>query len=431
MRPREVDYANYNKHYMDVATGEVLVGDAEGEVYRSERVEPLQLRDVGHLLRAERGQVPDFSEEREDTSQWPPEKFIQYGQWVRAIVAPPGKQEKHLNERIFNNARKMGLGPDRKGISPVYGSMSALYVEMGEGTTHIVKQYEELGLADLVALVRRIGGRRRPSRSEFDKLHKLDPSIPSATVINEKTQPIGGYNKLLELAGYPVIDLWSLDDYIDWGVQFAEANDGILPSARMADYFATRRLGPSGRSIANKFGKVSIYQALVRQRYGEVLQERRRAQAAKLVSLTEDLEKGSVPMELYLPDGTEEKDADRREQLALANFQKLEPDEKIARYAKYKVLEETIPSMGTDTRTDLASKRQDRSFLAAARKHHEVPAGDIEYGALVLGFFDDIWPMNAHLKTLKLNKGYSRYYQRREKPKKASPPARRLPSNVY
>jgi hypothetical protein len=425
MKPSEIDYSSQAKHYIDLSNGEVLAGVRQLAEYRAREPERDTIHAIGSLLRLPVSDTENVGLERLDTSDWTPERFKQYAFWIKRVVDPPDEGKRHLSMDVFCNARNLGLGPGKDTIKTAFGSFSKLYTEMRITDVHIMGNFDEWDIDDFVAHVRRIGGDRRPTAEQITAAGKKDRTKPQAAFIRARFEKIGGLSKILELAGYPVISTWEKDDYIDWGVKFMQANDGMIPTSRMMDYLSTKKIGPSGSSARSKFIKMRTFQAEVGDAYEQVVATEQGARREKLMMIDEDLQKGNTPIEVFIS-GLSEAEQIRARQggnhtRTVAYLKNLMGEQTmIRRYAKYRVVTAISGQMGQEARISLVNESETmRGFVPAIRKHSDVTPGEIEHTALILGFFDDIWPMDQHLKTLKLDSGYAEYYQRLETARKA------------
>lgn len=407
MRPEEINYSSQARHFFDTSNGEIIAGKRALRAYLAAGSSEEEIVDLGAVLRRPSEEIAGISFEPIDTSEWEPARFAAYGRWINKIVAPPiDEGEKRLNQDVLTTAHRLGIGPGRRAIRKVFGTYGNLYKEIKAPDTHIIGNFKEWSVDDYVDYIRRVGGDRRPNAGEFDRRAKKDPTKPKADYMRATFRDIGGFNKLLELAGYPVIDLWDKDDYVSWGVKFMEANEGLVPTSRMTDFLSTKRLGPSGASIRNKFDKMGSYQREVIQAFEESVRKKDEEQAAMIVRIRADLLSGAIPSELFAAG----QDLAANDQLEIGKRD-------TTAYAKYKVLESVAPNIAVESRVALSlGVDQDRSFVGAVRKRNpHITAGDIEHAALVLGLFDYVWPLNDHLGTLKIGAEYVDYYKAREK----------------
>jgi hypothetical protein len=446
MRPSEIDFNAANKqHFFDLSNGEVLQGKIDLGNYIDMGADASNIVNLGHLLR---NGIPPESEvpyDRLDVSEWSDDKFRQFGRWLSKVVQPPNNlSHNHLNGNVLKNAKAIGMGPSRRDIRKIFVTLSLFYQEIGESDAHHVGLFKDWDLEDFVRHVKSVGGPKRPTTSDLKAVSDRNPKHPKPDYMRTRFKQIGGLRTLFELAGYPVVDLWEKEDYIDWGVKFMEANKGIVPSSRMADYLSTKKKGPSGSSIRNYFDYIRVYQDEVKSTYQEAQLENEEVKAQKLALLVSDLRHGDVPTDIFKQEtevmSTEDPYAEqlKTENLAISKTTIARADaedivsnicsqigtqEVIRRYAMLKVLYETLPYVSLSTKVNLvirSSQDTGGKFIAQIRHRYDVNPGIIENAALTLDFFDDIWPMRQHLDSLKLDDGYLDYYKRIEKVKKVT-----------
>ena len=305
MRPEEIDYSDTRKHYFDLSNGEVLAGADERDRYIKAGAEAVRVVELGNLLRDPQPHVDLEAADYEmlDTSEWEPERYQFFTRWLSEIVEPPPRpEEKLINKNIFHHARKLGIGPSNYAVRRDFGSHSKLYAAAKVAETHVVKIHDDLSIEDAVSYIQKVGGRRRrPTESDLQKAHQEDPSNPTVILLWSRFRNIGGYNKLVELAGYPVVKLWEPEDYIDYGVRFMRANDGQVLTARKANYLSKQQRGPTASTIINHFDYMSSYQTKVIRRFYEYQQAKEAHDAEQLARIDEDLQAESVPLETLQP----------------------------------------------------------------------------------------------------------------------------------
>lgn len=405
MRPSEIDYSSRLKHYFDVSNGEVLAGKQElNEYVAQEDVNPEHILGLGALLR-QNNDLPGENFDTVNPQEWSRERLIEYGRWLYCVVEPPANnKENRLNRDIITRARNLGLAPGYKTIKRIFGSAGQFYVDIEASDTDIRGKFDNWSIEDFVGYIKRTVGDRKPSRAILNQSRKGNPNNPGPKLIHERFQPIGGVRKLFELAGYQVTELWERDDYINWGVNVMQANDGLLPTTTMANYFSRKGHGPSGKAIIDNFNLISEYQKLVARQYYDKEQQDSEERTQKLFEVSKDISNGVIPSELFTSGGQR---ADFRAVVAL-----LGENETILRYAKYKVVESVDPEIPIESKLIISKDGIPyRGFVAAIKKHSKnaISEGGVEYAALVLEVFDDIWPMDSHLETLKLDDEFHKY----------------------
>lgn len=413
MRPEEIDYSDKRKHYFDISNGEVLAGEEQREHYLAAGAAPEDVRNLGAVLREPLPAFPWATEERLNTADWTPEKYLAFGKWIYAIVAEPTRpQESHLNGRIITNANQAGLGPSVRALRNNFTTITNFYSEIDAKDTHKEHLFDDWEIENFIAFVKQVGGKKRPTIADFAAHAEKHPDKPQPhyNYIYERFRDIGGVSKLLELAGYMAVRSWDDEDYIDWGVKFMQANGGIVPSKAMANYLSKKQLGPSEMGIRGHFPSVHDFQMGVLERWRQVEGGRLADRQEKLAAINEGLAAAELPPELF--DADSDKVADN-------TLLESDPDEAVRRYAEYSVLGLILPGMDNSARVDLCLRTEKFAgkvgFTTAAKSavlDGGITAGEVERGALMAGVFDDIWPMDSHMQTLKLDEGYEEYYKK-------------------
>jgi hypothetical protein len=444
MRPSEIDFrADKKQHFFDLSNGEVLQGKADLNNYMKGGAETSRIVKLGHLLRNGVSSEPEAPYERLDVSEWSDDKFRQFGRWLSKVVDPPNEiSHSHLSTTVLDNAKALGVGPSRRAIRQTFVTVSLFYQEIGESDAHYVGLFKDWDLDDFVKHIKNVGGIKRPTTADLKAVSNSNPKYPKPDYMRTLFKEIGGLRTLFELAGYPVIDLWDKEDYVDWGVKFMEANNGMVPSSRMADYLSTKKKGPSGSSIRNHFDYIRVYQDEVINTYQESQLEKKQVETRKLDMLVFDLRNGKVPMEIFKQNGEDASSnityanelntenlasfnqtimGQKAENIVLDVCNQIGRQEAIRRYAMLKVLLDAVPYASRSTHINLvrrSSQKTGGTFIAHIKHRYDICPGTIENAALTLGFFDDIWPMKKYLESLKLDDGYLDYYKKIEKVKK-------------
>lgn len=236
-----------------------------------------------------------------------------------------------------------------------------------------------------------------------------------------------------------------LDAYwemVNWGVNFMQANEGIEPDTSMISYFSELCLGPDLEAINDRFG-LEEYKQIVSEEWQVQEQERQQTRREKFASLRSEMSAGEVPAELFFPP------CNRTEHGAhngMASSELLQspdevtdtgllaesvvlvipdPAETLRLRAEFLVLGsllETIsPGVAIQACRRLAAYGEYKNFHPTVNRYFSksktkiaLTDGDIEHEALILEVFDDIWPMNDHIKTLRLDEGYHEYIARKK-----------------
>lgn len=414
MRPAELDYTSYETHFFDTQNGEILRGQDELDNYVEQGADIETVYNLGLLLRDRKVALTTENYDSPETINWDRDQFVGYGRWIDQIVAPPIHREDHrfqenrLNRDVFDQAARLGLGPGKNAIRRNFGSLSRFYIEIDAESAQFTGVFQEWSIDDFVTYIKSRGNGKRPTTERLREVSRRDPTKPSPDLISTRFKDIGGFSKILELAGYTVVNLWDEQDYIEWGVKFMEANDGELPTSRMANFLSRKHLGPAGRTIIDNFNKISVFQRRVAEEYYNRKDEQAAQRQLRIDRILDDFAAKKLPYELFA-DLSLENDAETKETLAMVLNGK-NANEAILRWAKYSVLNELTPNISSNRRASLSrGEGYDRGFVAAIRKHHDIPAGEIECAALTLDVFDAIWPMDDFKAKLKLGDEYEEY----------------------
>jgi hypothetical protein len=417
MRPSELDYTSQAKHYFDISNGEVLVSAADRREYVQNGADPATVVELGPLLRELPENIDHDSYERLDVSGWLPEQYVAFGKWIYRVVSPPPPNEKKLNSRVLKNARLLGVGAGLKHIANVFGTRGNFYVASNVKDAHKIGQFNDLTLDDAVAYVKRVGATTQPRKNVFKRRSKLNSRNPSYDYLQDRFGQIGGFTKLLELAGFPDFSSWEIPDCEDWGVQVMEANAGLVPTARVINYFSVSRLGPSRKLIAYHFRAVRQFQDDITQRYQENQQDKENM----LETLRSETSNGKLPRELLMAYSDAEGYSGDPELFIEQN-----PAEAIRRFAEYQVVAALLPHINKDTKIRICQRsglyKEYKNFQACIRRFlsrfdeaRYITDAEVEYQALTMGLFDSIWPSDGHLERLKLGEDFLEYCRRVDK----------------
>ncbi|HVV66517.1 MAG TPA: hypothetical protein VHB72_00390 [Candidatus Saccharimonadales bacterium] len=424
MNPSEIDYASTSPSYFDLSTGEVLV---DGETSASE--DHGWIVPIGMLLRS-----PDlfvepgnYFYERLNTKEWSPDQFKAFARWIGQVIEPPENlNSKKVTVGTFRNAHRLGLGPSERTVQREYGGYSKLYADAQLEGVQTRKLFDDWSIDDVIAYLKKIGNGSTPTRPQLAARQRKDPNNPGHKYLHERFHDIGGFNKLLELAGYPVVRLWEKPDYVDWGVRFMLANGGKKPTSSMINYLSLQEKGPSFPAVAGHFDSLPNFQAEVAAHYYERRDEEEAARQEQFAQLDSEFSDGTLPLMLFSPFAYDSPDAAFTESVVNTLYDCEQPcsriiaalgeRETIIRYAKFQVLRSVAPNMTDETKIKIARNiDQGRGFIAAIRRKrmydHLTPA-DIESEALFLGVFDFIWPVDGYMDSLKLDKGYEEFLKK-------------------
>ncbi len=430
MRPEEIDYSDTRKHYFDLSNGEVLAGADDRKRYIEAGAQAVRVVELGSLLRDPTPHLDPREAEYEkmDTSKWSRDRFLEFTRWIGRIVPKPADpHEKKINKSVLWHAYRLGLGPGVHAINKEVGSYTNLYHEAGIAGLSTKGLWKDWGVDDAVGYIKRVGGDKRPSAEDLRRKNKQDPGSPTAEFLTIRFREIGGFSQLTELAGYTVVQNWSTEDYIEWGVKIMRANDGKMPTRIMLDYLSVQDKGPHSRTVAEHFDdsySISSFQREVARRFYEHEHEASRRDHEQIEIIDADLHARTLPILLFSPfEHKHDYGDDQLEEIAQAVenlygdrsahtvVEELGVKEAITRYAKFKVVSIIAPLIEDDTKIAIARGGLPgrRTFESAIRKVTSVSASDIEYVALTEGLFDYIWSDEEHIASLRMDSGYRNY----------------------
>jgi hypothetical protein len=413
MRPEEIDYTQRKaRYYIDTSNGEVLAGQKQLTEYRSANSEA-NIHKLGEALRYPTGLVAELELPKLVTNEWSEERYIDFGKWIIATADPVEARKRHTTINLFRNARHLGLGPSRKEIDKVFDNHSIFFGKVHARDAKIHNQFTNWEIEDFVKYIQKVGGDTKPSYKLIQELSEKDSTRPSYEYIRNRFSSIGGFLKIVELAGYPTVRTWENEDYVEWGVKFMLANEGLIPTARMLDYFSSKKLGPGASSVIGRFDKYASYQRQVIKAFEEERDDLYDQLQGHVSSIKGEINQRTIPLELFAVSTNDDQSDDPPyvpESFAeILDF--MNETDMVLRYAMYKVMSAVAPTIGEDTKIKLIMNTDSRHFIKEIRKHHtHIKPGEIEHAALVQGFFDVIWPMDNLQKKLTIGDDYEHYH---------------------
>ncbi len=247
-------------------------------------------------------------------------------------------------------------------------------------------RYDDWSTADILKHLKKVARQenRKPTKAIlWRRINEESRDEPSPRFISSRIK----FRKALELIGYPDIHSWEPEDYINWGVQFVEANDGNLPTARAIDFLSIEKRGPSAAQVTNVFSSQNTYKKLVWRDHLIREVEFRNHREGVLSKIENGLESGLLPREVF--DNTDSE------------------EELITQMAKYEVARDFFPDAELSVILT-AINSPHRGFISGIRKKDPViSAGEIELSARLIGVFDDLWPPDqGYLKSLRVPERY-------------------------
>lgn len=284
--PEVAPLPKYPTH-IDTLEGRILVGNVAIEACLEAGSHPLDLQDLEGVLRnegyAEIPEIPPL-----DVTDWTRQNYVEYARWLVGVLSSDTTR-RTLSRDILMRAYQLGLGPSLRRIKAPsrFGSLSNLYREAEAPSTRPKKLFADWNDRDFITWYKEVGDelRGKPTEKQLWKRVQSGHYEPSPITIRER---FGSLSVLSELANYTDVRIWTEEDYIDWGANYMLEHDGKLPSARRINELSRAGRGPSGRTIANKFGLISNYHKLIKEKY-ELERERQEKERQEKAATVNEL----------------------------------------------------------------------------------------------------------------------------------------------
>jgi hypothetical protein len=369
--------------FFDIQSGELLIGQLAVEVAIEAGSNPMDIQSFPELLTQKERVIGPKHFSPMPYENWDSSDDVVVAEWLHNVVSQDDLG-KTLSEEVITRAGYLSLVPRLNYFKSRDGGLVGIYKKAGLEGVRTRSLCDSWTTSNFVVYVNDLAKTlgRKPAYNDLLQAGRMAGN-PSPQQINRHFKE-GGLAKLFELAGYPNIKAWTESDYIAWGVKFMFANDGKVPTSRaMATLSATHR-GPHYSSIYDNVGSMIEYQERVQEEYEIELKYGLFEKEEKLRLIEKETEDGSYPDSLAQKYQTE--------------------DEIIATHARYRLLKYLVPALEEKyLRQNAIIQRPNLFVLAIQRANTALTAGQIETSASILGIFDDIWPMNEHLRYLRVS----------------------------
>ncbi len=286
-----------------------------------------------------------------------------------------------VNEGLFTAAFHLGIGPSSRRIRRS-GGLNEMYLKAGVENVYTRGMYNDWSLQDFASYVGGIARQLPKTESIREKITENGHANlgPSPKIIKQRAGSIGS---LLMRDGLVDPSSMSREDYIEWGVKFYLANDGLPLDTSALKYLGSRRLAPWRGTIARNFGSIESFRLEVEPLYQIEVKERAEKNSRMFSETMQNIHSGELPTKVIA-------DATCFEDMARASAQHL-------------VVGSVLPDMQPWMRADIARMRVGNFMTALIREGKGfVSAANIEETAEVLGVFDYIWPFDSYMQALRL-----------------------------
>ncbi|MDQ5912927.1 MAG: hypothetical protein QG659_349 [Patescibacteria group bacterium] len=310
---------------------------------------------------------------------WTKEDYRRWGKWISGFVQSPTP-----TRADYITAYKLGLGPHPKRIKIRFGSLWNFHDEAELDGGFCRGKYSDWTNRDFLAygqeVVLKRGG-KKPDEATLQR-HFVNRRGPSPSLIYTR---FGSLRNFHEHLGYPNIHSWDKDDYIDYGIKVAEANDIPRPSRTVFDKLSKNKRGASARSIINHFGKLSDFQDTVEQERHRRAVIQQQESYEKALARWDMILAGNIPSKLFAHDGPHD----------VSSF--------VQQTSRYLLVEHSLPREYPEAEKIAVALKQPRYIIRALQlRGSALSAGEMEVWASTNGLFDEIWPDDAHLVNLRI-----------------------------
>lgn len=348
-------------YWIDTRTGDQIVGEVayDERVGQSQPGDLVSIQDI--LINPDFPYNPaDYKKPRKITHDR--DQLIAYGTWILSHLEGTDHEGRVTREHIARLGA-FAVGPGVYGVKSQFdGDLWRFQEAIGSGAKRTLETYHEWTHYRLIefahALSKRL--RRKPTEVDYERACE-DLDAPSFYVLR---QTIGGIAKINELIGYPNIQDWNEEDYVNWGVKVMQANNGARPTARIMNVLSQRKRGPSPSIVYQKF-KISYFQERVWERYGQVVEE--------------DQVRTAERLSLY-------------DETAVSTD--ISDQKKIAWIGKHELARALVRNK-PNSYYDFLSRQPVNEFVKLIQRDTDLSLGHIELKAVSLGVYDDIWPPNT------------------------------------
>lgn len=342
----------------------------------------VDLRDIVPLADALADDTaPPDPYEKLDCDDWSKDDYKKYAKWLSSFVEGPTP-----TRESYQAAFKLGIGPHPRRIKHRFGSIWQFHDEAELAGGFCRGKYSDWTNRDLIEygqeVVRKRGG-KKPDEATLQR-HFKNRNGPSASFIYLR---FGSLRNFHENLGFPNIHEWDKDDYVEYGIRVAEANENPRPSRTTFDTLSKAKRGPSARSIINHFGKLSDFQdAVEEERYNrEIIQKQDDAENA--AARWELVEKGIIPQKLFEHPGPHD----------VRTF--------LRQTARFLLVNHALPhEHPLHEKIEIALRRPGSIIKALLDRGSSLSAAEMEVWASSNGLFDEIWPDDDYLRNLKIPK---------------------------
>lgn len=289
-----------------------------------------------------------------------------------------------LSRQTLRRASTLGLFGSMKKLHKNEGGIGDLmdvYVAAGISPTEVNRRWQKYTDEELLKMLFSlyVNSDTQPTWDEHVKMCQKSGTIPHPKIYVER---FGSWSiAVRESKLLPSKDWSNRDeqDFINWGADFSEANDGLLISERLLSYFRDKEKygvlsGPPLTTTARKFTSFSNFQNHVVREY----LSRLAAKKAEVIRLRDEIQllinSGELSVDLFRGAG--------------------DPKEILARFSKYKLADHFLPQSSQSARYRAATRSKNMQDLLDEITNYtsRISIEDLEQTAIDLGVSTYLWP---------------------------------------
>lgn len=361
--------------WFEMSTGSLVVGEA-AYAERLEQTPPGDLVPLAELLL---GAVATEGAAKAPKGTYKVrvsnDELESYGSWLLNVVREKDS-EAILNTPILRNAHVLELGINPEAVMKRFGSLNELRTRIDSPSFAPFGTFKNWSTEDFVDNANKLSlilGDRKPKKSDYREWARTGNG-PGPNVIQSSVA--GGITQLNAYLGFPDINSFEHEDFIEWGVRAMRVNNGMPLGVIPLTVLSKRGCGPSEGPIYEHFSSVTSYAALVTERY-TYEESLRDEHTAELLSRFE---------EFYIPQSPNPADWSEERKLQFS--------------ARYTVASYCLPGVPAEQIFNI-SKNSSNTFVSAIQRiNPDLTAGHIEVVAETLDVFDDIWQLYPNDKRL-------------------------------
>lgn len=365
----------------DTSSGSLLTGEDAINYHIEAGGHPDDVQPLSELLLIsddlfpiDRKQFPKI-----DANNLEPIDFVSLTKWLGHQVIP---HDARFSQTVFDRAYVLGIGPSVRKLDRA-GGISTLYDKADIRNVYKRGIYDSWTRQDIAQYVGGIARKTPKTMSLRDRIDQMarDGQGPSHKVIVKRT---GSMGNALILDGLVEPNVMNRDDYVEWGVKFYLANNGLHVDSDSLDYMSPLRLSPSKGTIISNFGSIEAFRMEVVPPYQIEAKKREEQDRVKFGEIMQALNIGTLPVEVL-------KNATCFKEMSQA-------------YAQFMVTQYLLPDAKPSWQISRGHVVSQKVFVDSLIRggNGDITAAGIEIAAENIGVFDDIWPFDEFMQTLRL-----------------------------